>query len=75
MSSRRGRRRSRRARATSGGDGPRGADWGDRVGGLRGVAWGHSRVADEDVGVPGARAPHPVGTGPAGPIGVIVSGA
>ena len=41
----------------SGGDGPRGADWGDRVGGLRGVAWGHLRDADEDVGVPrGARA-------------------
>jgi hypothetical protein len=62
------------ARAISGGDGPRGADWGDRVGGLRGVACGHLRVADEDVGVPRrARAPLPVGTGPEGPIGVIVS--
>jgi len=28
------------ARATSDGDGPRWADWGDRVGGLKGVAWG-----------------------------------
>ena len=55
------------ARATSGGDGPRGADWGDRVGGLKGVAWGHLRAADVDVGVPrGARAPRPVGTGPEG---------
>jgi hypothetical protein len=45
------------ARATSGGAGPRGADWGDRVGGLRGVACGHSRAADEDVGVPGQRIP------------------
>ena len=62
-SSRRGRRRSQRgARATSGGDGPRGADWGNRVGDLKGVACGHLRAADEDVGVPrGARAPHPVG--------------
>ena len=55
---------------------PRGADWCDRIGGLRGVACGHLRDADEDVGVPrGARAPRPVGTGPEGPIGAIVSGA
>ena len=27
--------------SSAGGDGPRGADWGDRVGGLKGVAWGH----------------------------------
>ena len=32
---------------------PRGADWCDRIGGLRGVACGHLRDADEDVGVPG----------------------
>ncbi len=32
---------------------PEGADWGDRVGGLKGVACGHLRDADEDVGVPG----------------------
>ena len=43
------------ARATSGEDGLRGADWGDRVGGLKGVAWGHSRVADGDVGAPNPR--------------------
>jgi hypothetical protein len=36
---------------------------------LRGVAGGHLRDADEDVGAPGARSPHPVGTGPEGPIG------
>jgi len=36
---------------------PRGADWGDRVGDLKGVACGHSWAADGDVGVPrGARA-------------------
>ena len=34
---------------------PRGADWCDRIGGLRGVACGHSRDADEDVGVPSNR--------------------
>ena len=45
------------------GTGPDEADWGDRVGGLRGVAWGHSRTADEDVGVPGGRAPLPSGRG------------
>jgi hypothetical protein len=57
------------ARAIAGGDGPRGADWGDRVGGLKGVACGHLRDADEDVGVPrGAHAPYPVGTGPEAPM-------
>jgi hypothetical protein len=61
------------SRATSGGDGPRGADWGDSCRGLRGVACGHLRDADEDVGAPGVRAPHPVGTGPEGPIGAKVT--
>ena len=42
------------ARATSGGDGAHAPDWGDRVGGLRGVACGHLRAADEDVGAPRA---------------------
>ena len=45
------------ARATSGGDGAGWADWCDRVGGLRGVAWGHSREADETSAFPG-RARH-----------------
>ena len=54
---------------------PRGADWCDRVGGLKRVAQGHSRTADGTSAFPeGARAPHPVGTGPEGPIGAIVSG-
>ena len=37
------------------GTGPEGADWCDRVGGLRGVACDHLRAADGDVGVPSYR--------------------
>ena len=62
-----------RARHIRWGRAPR-ADWGDRVGGLKGVACGHSRVADETSALP-ARATSG-GYGPrGGPIGVIVSGA
>jgi hypothetical protein len=63
------------ARATSDGDGARAPDWCDRVGGLKRVAWGPIKRGRRDIGVPGALAPHPVGTGPVRPIGVIVAGA
>jgi hypothetical protein len=44
------------ARATSGGDGARAPDWGDRGGGLKGVAWGPIKRGRRDVGVPGGHA-------------------
>jgi hypothetical protein len=53
------------ARATSGGDGARAPDWGDRGGGLKGVAWGP--IMKSGVSAPSYRGGFADGMGFSGP--------